>query len=603
MATPLYVDPAAADDTGDGSTPATAKKTVDAAYTAVDDGGEVLLLAGDYSPTTQGAGWTLTLDTSKSFTVKPDPATAPAITLAFAGATRAIYFLTCAAGKTMRFEGVTIPITTGTRLCTLGADFDGAAEFVDCVLTCGATNVSFVSADISVRTLLFSGCTITTSNESFLGGILTSDTVEVSDSTIACTSTSASAATAFCVLTTDVDRIRLLRNTITIKNQLIVTAASSEYGSVLIQRNTITWAPTISRLIYFRDDATTRGQITIEDNQIVTTGATTPDGVIYIGFSTDPVTAAVFNGPVIIGNEITQANLGFGFAIFLAGGCENAHIAFNDIRGFYSCIRSDDCSGVVVDGNYFEGGAAPILPQGGAYHRIVHNHVISKNYGGGAVNGRCMLLNRIVKATSTTTTAFTATTVTDTGVAPWGAKQGLVVAGMIAMVNTETPEWWSPLQWARVVSITGNEVTVDGWQKWDGSGDAETPTDGHVCKIMRFPTVCVITDNVFDGGLADHALTFDFIPIDPLHYMDRNMYRAGAVDLTILASHILPGGGPANLSELQDAWAAISPSHPLNDAHSQEIFYATARYIRSTRWWRMPGWSGRIRQRGLLLPI
>ena len=159
--------------------------------------------------------------------------------------------------------------------------------------------------------------------------------------------------------------------------------------------------------------------------------------------------------------------------------------------------------------------------------------------------------------------------------------------------------------WARVVSIDAEThiLTTDGWKLWDATNAADTPDAGLVCKIVAFPMQCVYTDNVLDCGGSSFGFNFDFIPVDPLSYCDRNMYRAGTESLTNLASHLIAEYTGDHLSDLQAAWNAISPSYPLNDVHSQEITYATSRYIRATRWWRMPGWQGRINRRGLLLPL
>lgn len=72
MATPIYVDPARADDSGNGETAGAAKKTYGAAYAIVDDGGEVRLLPGDYSETTQGANWKMDFNRDIDITLTAD---------------------------------------------------------------------------------------------------------------------------------------------------------------------------------------------------------------------------------------------------------------------------------------------------------------------------------------------------------------------------------------------------------------------------------------------------------------------------------------------------------------------------------------------------
>ena len=603
-ATPLYVDPTAANDTGDGTTPATAKKTIEAAYSAVDDGGSVYLLGGTYDATTQGATWYLAIDNNKSVTIKPDPTTTPSINLLTNGATYCLYYHTCSAGKTIRIEGVTITPQAGSRIGYFSTAFYGSAELVNCVLVGGTRNIICQASQAApfTRTLLMDGCTYTTSNNQAIAP-RAFNTCTVKNCTITSGSVSNASTDGVFVFYESNDTVVVKDNAITCAVQSVCAFTGTSWTSFWIDGNTIAFTPVDDTVecMYFRDDAIgSRGNIVISDNTIaVASGNAT---IIRVGLETDFASAVAYPAPVVIGNQMTTSNLGYGTAISFGAGVSNGEVAFNDLTGFRYGIQLYGCFGACVDANYIEGGQTEIILQGGGNHRITHNHVIARDYGGATEPGRCFLGNRIVKATSTTTTAYAATTVTDTGGTPWGSAQASIVAGLVAMVNAGT-EWYSPLQWARVVSINGNEVTVDGWQKWDGSGDAETPTNGNVCKIMQFPLSNVLTDNVFDGGRASYGFTFDFIPIDPLTYCDRNIYRAGTSTLTNLASHILVGGDPTNLAELQSAWAAISPSQPYNDAHSQEAFFDTSHDIGTTRWWRMPGWQMRVRQRGRMLPL
>jgi len=71
-ATPIYVDAARPDDTGDGTSWATAKKTIQAGVNAVDAGGTVNVAAGTY-------GITSHIAISKSVTIIGDPASKPVV--------------------------------------------------------------------------------------------------------------------------------------------------------------------------------------------------------------------------------------------------------------------------------------------------------------------------------------------------------------------------------------------------------------------------------------------------------------------------------------------------------------------------------------------
>lgn len=596
MATPLYVNPAAANDLGDGTTPATAKKTVDAAYTAVDDGGSVYLLAGTYDTTTQGPGWYLNIDIAKSVLFKPDPATFPAITLSTAGATFGVLFATGNADDTITIEGVTIAPTTGTRMFSLGGSFDGHAKFVGCTLTAGSRDVSFTANTPVLRNLTLDGCTITTSADSFLNGCLDVDNVVMTNCTVTATSASSGSNVGVIELLGRCNRVVMSENTVSLGASLFNAGATSINESTVIKGNTVTWTPNGSnRLIYFRDDATSLGRIHIEGNSIDVALTAFAPTVITIGFSSDYSTAPKAYHPVITKNMITHARSGYGTGISLSAGCENAHVTYNDIRGFECDVMMNGTFGVSVDTNYLEGGGEVLMPYGGGRHTITHNNIKAFDYGGGAVVGRCVLFNRLIKATSTATTTFTGTTVTDTGGVPWGGDQADITSaianGLVALCNAETPAWWEPTHWGRVVSILGNEVTVDAWYKYDANDTVETPANGLVCKVIEFAKDCSITDNVFDGSGASYTFTYDFNPDDPRHYADHNIILPGSLALTNLAYQYV--GVVNTIPELQAAWDAISPTYPNNDANSGEG--------RAKPWG--PIWACHKRPPGSLLPI
>lgn len=568
MATPLYVDPARADDSGDGTAPATAKKTIAAAYTAVDDGGEVLLLAGTYTLDTQGATWYLGFNAAKSCTIKPDPATAPAITLI---PHPTLASINCSAGNdddTHRVEGLTIVPDAGTRIWTFGASMHGRLEIVDCVLTCGAKDSSYTAAtdDPPTRQLYISGCTITTSSPYLVNKPGNFALIEIEDSTITSTSASTSSAEGV-ILPATCQRVLIHGNTFVAGQQVFVTYSTTEIETLRISDNTLTWTPNAANMhaIYVREDVVSMGVIEVIGNTINVLGTNAPDGVIAIGLDDEISTAAVFTHPLVIGNTLTNANTGYGTAMLFGAGCQNLSVMYNDCDGFSGTIHMWGVWGARIDSNYFEGGTTIINHIGGGRSHITHNHMIAHDYEP-ALPGRTILYNRLIKATSTTSTTFGVTTVEDTDGAAWGGNQGLIAAPLLALVNAATPAWWLPLQWGRVVSISSNEVTVDAWYKMDGTGDVQTPTNGHVCKIIEFPTECVITDNLMNGRDASFVTTFDFIPIDPRHYSDRNVYSGGTSALTNLASHIV--GAVNTLAEFQAAWAAQCPSHADNDANS-----------------------------------
>lgn len=74
FAATYYVDPARPNDTGNGTTPATAEKTVAAGINDCGDGDTLKLITGTYNTTTQGANWYILFDageSAESITIEP----------------------------------------------------------------------------------------------------------------------------------------------------------------------------------------------------------------------------------------------------------------------------------------------------------------------------------------------------------------------------------------------------------------------------------------------------------------------------------------------------------------------------------------------------
>ena len=411
-ATPLYVNPAAANDTGDGTAPATAKKTIDAAYTAVDDGGEVLLLAGTYDKDTQGDGtnWGLVLDTDKGCTIKPDSTTAPTITLSLYPSTNFnINFTAGAAGKVMRFEGLTIVPGRGTRLATVGAAVNADLEFADCILPCGAMNVTFTAnaAPPYVRDIRFIDCTITTTAEAFISPNTVND-VMFSGCDIATTIQTFIATTNTASVTFEDNTVICTAASLQSYDAIIEVNTGTATTSVLARRNTVT---TSIPFIYAKHSVL-RELLVFEDNVVNCAFNATSQMAIHCisdaANATDVCTR-------IIGNKITNTdNDGTAYGIYLSRGLTSHCVMYNEIVGFSHAIVMFMATGSIVDSNYLEGGMHTLRLDGGSRIQVTHNHIISRDYAGQTV-GRAILANRYIVATSTTTTTFDATTVDDAG--------------------------------------------------------------------------------------------------------------------------------------------------------------------------------------------
>jgi hypothetical protein len=175
----------------------------------------------------------------------------------------------------------------------------------------------------------------------------------------------------------------------------------------------------------------------------------------------------------------------------------------------------------------------------------------------------------MVAATSTSSTSFAATTVTDAGGTPWAAKQANVAARQVAMVTDGSTDLL-PLYWGRVVSITGNEVTVEEWLDCADGSVVATPSglNGKYVNIVQFATNCEVVGNIFDALLATYGVNFDFAPVPPLSLFNKNCYRAGKSFLSNLGKRL--GAEPTTIVELRTRWGVFEVAFYDNDADSIE---------------------------------
>lgn len=582
-ATPIYVDPARADDTGSGATPALAKKTIAAAYAAVDAGGSVYLLAGTYDDTTQGATWQVTFSSAKSVTIKPDPATSPTITLAPSNATRQVYFSQAGATYTHRLEGVTVTALANSRPLESTGTCAGTIQVVDCTFTSG--NKASYFPPSGARTILIDGCTITTSDYAFNLG--SAALVTIRDCTFA--STNAVGVLYFAGGT--FTNALVEDNDATVGSPLVKVAAASAFGNLSIRRNSIDLTPLGNTGAVIIPDNVAIGQFTAENNEVNVALSEFSVYGIKLGDPADPAVATNY-GARVIGNVIATADTNIGYGVYVGNGFADTVVQYNQITGwnFAVFVLADRA---VIDSNYINA-LNPVVIYGGTRYRVLHNHLVSVNNGS---SGRCLVSGRIVKAASTATTTYAATTVTDAGGTPWGAKQALVSANMVAMVGPAL----QPTHWGIVSSITGDEITVAGWHKYDAAGTVETPTNGVVCNICMFPRNWVITDNLMNASACDYTITYDYDPVDPQGYQDRNVYSVGLITMSNLGINL--GDSPTTLTTLQERWAALSPTNPTNDANSTVEAVVPSRYNTFVRWWQMPNWRPHGYHRGMLIPF
>lgn len=592
MATPIYVNPDSGNDTNLGTASSLAKKTIANAYSTCDSGGSVYLLDGTYDTVTQGAAWYLYFNKDKSITIKPDPLTKPSITLSCAPVAASISIDAGAANTIHRLESVTIEPTAGSRILTSHATALGRLEIENCIFEASTRNCTFVaSTGLHTKELLFKGNVFNSNNVSnIFSSIRSTKKLEISNNTFNTGSANAgSNDDAVISIDTECGDIRISNNIVDTRLVFTVAKTNSKWSTFVIENNNINWNPNDAlRCIYFKDTSTgLRKNINVIGNKITIQNTTLACFGVSIGLS-ESTAVSEFPAPFIIDN-VFKSEYHLGTAIFTGGNCKHANIRNNEIFNFARGIDSYSPNNFNIQSNYIDCFISCVILNGGVNCHVANNHFISRSKNS---DSRTILFNRVVKSQSSTLTTFSTLTVTDGSTTKWGGNTSLLSTELIAMVNAGV-SWYAPLQWGRVTSISSDYVvTVDAWHKFDNTTDVETPTNGNVCKIMEFPKRYDMLDNILDGFHSNNTLTFDFIPIDPESFVDKNVYVSGLL-LTNLGSHLV-GGSPRSLESMKTKWQSLSVVFPYNDANSQEVTYCTESLRRKITLAKEPFWRKHI---------
>jgi hypothetical protein len=168
----LYVDPAMNDDSGDGASPQTAKKTIQAAINICSSTGSdmcyINLLPGSYNDTTQGTAWTLRFDNdlafgdAKNITIQSSDGTERTITM-----TASSYAIDIeAANCTIVLKDMNFGNCTKTYLLTVDDESTGTNITLDNII-CTSVNggdavlaFSDVGAKTTLGTVKIYNCTL-----------------------------------------------------------------------------------------------------------------------------------------------------------------------------------------------------------------------------------------------------------------------------------------------------------------------------------------------------------------------------------------------------------------------------------------------------------
>jgi len=560
-----YVDPAKADDTGNGETAGTAKKTIAAAIalcSATTD--NVYLLAGTYDTTTQGALWFIDASAAE-YTMKPDPATAPTIEIT-GNNNNGIVFVTVSDADGAYFEDITFKHATADKqFMKVDEDMNCDLKFTDCTFDTSSIDEGLITmtaqAGVIDRTILFTRCSYTNQAQG--------TPYEIDDSTSvifeACTliDLSESITNSTFQIIGDVELFSIRNSTVTSARDIF-----NLQSALMVLKNFSFWNNTVSQTVLPHDTVNYSiyfGDTDVENISIY--GNTFDTAVEVSGNKTyNPIILGATYGftntihhPIIRDNTFTQASIEGGIAIGLLPSVSGADVQDNEGTGFDYGIYNNTSYNALINNEMKC--VNPLLLWGGSYNNVLHNTFVS--YDGTAANtGRAIVSGRLVAtAESTDSNAFTDTTFTDDSA--WTVTN--VAAGMLAIVVGSTGDL-GPVYYGVVVSTDTNQVTVEEWIKCSDDSTGAPADDTYFVRVSAFAEHNVIRNNILDASDASFTMTFDYNPRSGEEDIDNNCYNIGThftnLDWTKEQDYF------ETLAAIQTKWSTFSNSFPLNDAGS-----------------------------------
>jgi hypothetical protein len=395
------------DDSGDGLTPATAKKTIAAAIAAVPDGNNVYLLGGTYNQTTQGSYWTI--DTpAKNVTIMPDPASRPVIALS----TDAGSIIRVAANRTgykCTIKEISFVSTGSYYISWTGSLAGGELEVTDCAFLKDKPLLWAPDSPRSgvVRKIAFRGCTY--SNSTNTSPVLANgfDTFTVDGGTWA---NNAGINSRFFNLSGVAGAVSIKNmtyttngNAIELRRIYIASIRDLEIASnVIIQNGN---APLTYGVLL--DDVAITQNCVIRNNVFRYDGPYEYRGV-QCGYDGNYLA-----GLDLSDNTFTVTNAwGKGNAIHNRGRVSNVTCTGNHITGFLYGIYSE-ASDSTISYNVIDA-VNPLARWGRGYNVIAHNTLVS--HGCASDGGRAIVFGRLNQSTTAIKSAsnnFTATGFTE----------------------------------------------------------------------------------------------------------------------------------------------------------------------------------------------
>ena len=504
MAELVYVNPASDDDTGDGTTPNAgsggtyAFKTLEAAITAIDDGGTIKLVDGTYNVTTQS--WDNLLMVDKSYTI--EPYLVSSITFTRDSGTSFNWFNAASAynDRIWTFNNINFVMSKNTSRIFFFETGDGGTFICNNCYFTPATDsyVLYAITDASItdaRRAIFNSCTLTSAAYTVsVWWCRAMKLLEFNDCTLESTSSDA--------------------------DQLIYHSYSQ--GHTILRRNRITGFNVFK---YFHVHSSGRmAKLIMQDNNFYSNAEW--DGYcLYLG-------GCWWSQEISIEGALIQNNLIYGFRY-----------------GIYT-----DSESSLYDNNVVYCRDPFILY--GAHKNLLRNNTLKAHDT--EDQARCLLFNRLDRSPEldpgANTSTFTSTTVTaGSAYADWDLDN-VPIDGTCKVLCKATSGAKPSVYWGIITSAdtVTKEVTVLEWRKVS-DGSVETPADNtYYVSCTMFAEQNTIVNNVFDSSEATYNHTFDFNPLDGENYIDyNNYYQGNGTYLTNLGSEAIE-----NLEAQQSKWLA-----------------------------------------------
>lgn len=390
FAADAWVDASKSDDSGDGLTKATAKKTIAAAIGVVGDTDTLWAVAGTYAPSQ------VTLSSAKGFVMRSETGTSTDVVIATTSATWSVQASTAVVAKPHTFQDMTFAPTGSPSQGIMGfnTNEDGSFTFENCILTGGDEEIFTMAPDAAgqLRKVILSNCTITNTNNQ-IGTVKDCLLLKITGCTITQTNSTGPSFTG--AAASDIIDVIVEDSTINIDDVNFLSLDDTDSLSKLrFSGNTVTGGENI---VVFADGPTI-GQLDISNN----ISTSSHGGNVYaIGINAqtdadaDPANATnIYSGVRIYGNSITKTSTGTaGHPILLGSNVSGADVSYN------KCIYAHQTDfGIVIKGfrctihhNYVNGGDSIYLNAGG--YNIVNNNTC-------IANGKAALLWNLIDGTS-----------------------------------------------------------------------------------------------------------------------------------------------------------------------------------------------------------